>query len=94
MLDPKGTPQSLLRWTSKSVSKLKQALSKQGYDIGETAIRGLLKGMVFSLKANKKTIEGAAHADRDAQFQHINRTTKAFEAEGFPIISVDCKKTE
>lgn len=94
MLDPKGDPQSLVRWTSKSVSKLKQALSKQGHGIGETAIRGLLKGMGFSLKANKKTIEGTSHADRDAQFGHINRTGKAFEAAGKPVISVDCKKKE
>lgn len=94
MLEPKGDPQSLIRWTSKSVSKLKQALSKQGHGIGETAIRGLLKGMGFSLKANKKTIEGSSHVDRDAQFQHINRTAKAFEAAGKPIISVDCKKKE
>src|SRR5437764_4515430 len=82
MLDPKGDPQSLVRWTSKSVSKLKQALSKQGHGIGETAIRGVLKAMGFSLKANKKTIEASSHADRDAQFGHINRTGKAFEAAG------------
>ncbi len=35
-----------------------------------------------------------SHADRDAQFQHINRTGKAFEAKGQPVISVDCKKKE
>ena len=39
MREPKGDPQSLLRWTSKSVSKLRQALSSQGHAIGETAIR-------------------------------------------------------
>lgn len=94
MLEPKGDPQSLIRWTSKSVSKLKQALSKQGHGIGETAMRGVLKGMGFSLKANKKPIEGSSHVDRDAQFQHIKRTAKAFEAAGKPIISVDCKKKE
>ncbi len=94
MLDPKGNPESLVRWTSKSVSKLKQALCKHGHGIGETAIRGLLKGMGLSLKANKKTIEGSSHVDHDAQFQHINRMAKAFEAAGKPIISVDCKKKE
>jgi transposase len=94
MLEPKGDPQSLVRWTSKSASKLKAALSKQGHVIGETAIRGLLKELGFSLKATKKTIEGSSHVDRDAQFQHINRTGKAFEAAGHPVISVDCKKKE
>ncbi len=45
-----------------------------------------------SLRAD--LIEGTVHADRDAQFQQINRTGKAFEAAGKPMISVDCKKKE
>ncbi len=94
MLDPKGDPESLVRWTSKSVSKLRQALTGHGHTIGETAIRRMLHEMGFSLKANKKSIEGASHADRAAQFQHINGTGKAFEAKGQPVISVDCKKKE
>ncbi len=94
LLEPKGDPQSLVQWTTRSMSKLKKALTSQGHAIGETAIRELVKGMGFSLRANKKGIEGAAHADRDAQFQHINRTGKAFEVEGQPMISVDCKKKE
>src|SRR5438132_1737516 len=94
LLEPKGDPQSLVRWTTKAMSKLKEALKSQGHTIGETTIRELLNGMGFSLKANKKAIEGTAHADRDAQFQQINRTGKAFKAEGLPMISVDCKKKE
>jgi hypothetical protein len=50
--------------------------------------------MGFFLKANKKRTLGVSHADRDAQFQHINGTGKAFEAQGKPVISVDCKKKE
>ena len=94
LLEPKGDPQSLLRWTSKAMSKLKEALKKQGHSIGATAIRELVKGMGYSLKANRKGIEGTVHADRDAQFQQINRSGKAFEAAGKPMISVDCKKKE
>ena len=94
LLEPKGDPESLVKWTSKSVSKLKEALKKKGHVIGETTIRGMLHSMSFSLKANKKRIEGASHADRDAQFQHINRTGKIWKAKGKPIISVDCKKKE
>src|SRR5260221_10891639 len=94
LLEPKGDPQSLVRWTTKAMSKLKEALKSKGHTMGETAIRELLKEMGFSLKANKKTIEGTAHVDRDAQFQQINRTGKAFEAASKPMISVDCKKKE
>jgi len=94
LLEPKGDRPRLVQWTTKSMSKLKEALKSQGHTMGETAIRELLKGMGFSLKANKKTIEGTVHADRDAQFQQINRTGNAFEAAGKPMISVDCKKKE
>src|SRR5258707_6175006 len=94
LLEPKGDRTRLVQWTNKAMSKLKEALKSHWHAIGETAIRELLKGMGFSLKANKKAIEGTAHADRDAQFQQINRTGKVFEAEGLPMISVDCKKKE
>lgn len=94
LLDPKGDPMSLLKWTTKSVAKLKEALKQQGHQLGDTAIRKRLHVLGFSLRANKKTIEGGAHAHRDAQFGHIKQRCDQFEAEGNPIISVDCKKKE
>jgi transposase len=94
LLEPKGDPMSFLKWTTKSVAHLKQALQEKGHRIADTAIRRLLKTLGYSLRANKKTIEGTSHPDRDAQFQHINTTCKEFEQQGHPIISVDCKKKE
>ncbi len=94
LLDPKGDPMSLVRWTTKSVAKLKEALTSQGHELGETAISKRLHAMGFSLRANKKTIEGKGHEDRDAQFGHIKQQCEQFEAAGNPIISVDCKKKE
>lgn len=82
LLDPKGKPMSLIQWTTKSVAKLKEALGKRLHALG------------FSLRANKKTVEGSAHADRDAQFGHIKQACEQFEAADDPIISVDCKKKE
>ena len=54
----------------------------------------LLKANGYSLQANKKTREGASHPDRDAQFEHINRTVADTIAAGEPVISVDTKKRE
>jgi len=93
-LDPKGDPMSLVRWTTKSLSKLAKVLASQGHHIGETALRKRLHAMGYSLRANKKTIEGKSHEDRDAQFQHIKQQCDQFEKKGDPIISVDCKKKE
>jgi transposase len=94
LLDPKGDPMSLVKWTTKSVARLSQALKQQGHKLGETALRRRLQAMGFSLRANKRTIEGKSHEDRDAQFHHIKQKCDEFETAGDPIISVDCKKKE
>ncbi len=93
-LEPKGDPMSLLQWTTKSLDHLVEALLARGHRIGKSALAELLHEQGFSLRANKKTIEGKGHADRDAQFAHINAKCKQFEQKGHPIISVDCKKKE
>ena len=94
LLDPKGDPMSLLRWTAKSLEQLVKALTAKGHQIKKSALADLLHEMGFSLRANKKNIEGTSHPDRDAQFRHINEQCQQFEQQGNPIISVDCKKKE
>jgi transposase len=93
-LEPKGDPMSLLRWTCKSLDHLVKALSAKGHHIKKSALAEVLHAQGFSLHANKKTIEGKSHVDRDGQFAHINDTCHEFEQRGAPIISVDCKKKE
>lgn len=94
LLEPKGDPMSLVRWTTKSLAHLVDALGAKGHQIQKSALADLLHAQGFSLHVNKKTIEGESHPDRNAQFAHINATCQAFEAQGAPIISVDCKKKE
>lgn len=93
-LEPKGDPMSFVQWTTKSLGHLVQALRAKGHHIGKSALAELLHELGFCLHVNKKTIEGTSHPDRDEQFEHINRTCKAFEQAGNPVISVDCKKKE
>jgi hypothetical protein len=96
LIDPvtRGDPDSPLRWTSKSAAKLAEALREKGHEVVDRTVLRLLKAKGYSLQANKKTREGAQHPDRDAQFEHINRTvSEAIEA-GEPVISVDAKKRE
>jgi hypothetical protein len=54
----------------------------------------LLHELGYSLQANRKTIEGASHPDRNAQFEHINRRVRKFLRANDPVISVDTKKKE
>lgn len=94
LLDPKGDPMSLLKWTTKSMAHLRTALHELGHTIAESTIRRILRRQGYSLRANKKTIEGTSHPDRAAQFEHIHAVCHTFEQAGHPIISVDCKKKE
>jgi transposase len=93
-LEPKGDPMSFVQWTSKSLAHLVEALATKGHHIRKSALAEILHDLGFSLRANKKTIEGTSHPDRDAQFAHINDKCKEFEQQGNPMISVDCKKKE
>jgi transposase len=93
-LEPKGDPMSFVQWTSKSLAHLVEALAAKGHHIRKSALAEILHDLGFSLRANKKTIEGTSHLDRDAQFAHINEKCKEFEQQGNPMISVDCKKKE
>lgn len=94
LVEPKGDPMSLTQWTTKSLATLVSALAKKKHTIKKSALAKVLASLGFSLKANKKNIEGVSHPDRDLQFQHIARTCAAFEKKKCPIISVDCKKKE
>ena len=96
LVDPvtRGDPMSLLRWTCKSAAKLAAALQAQGHAVSERTVNRLLHDLGYSLQANRKTLEGRHHPDRDAQFQYINRRAKVFQKQGQPVVSVDTKKKE
>jgi hypothetical protein len=90
----RGDPESPLRWTCKSLRKLAEELTLQGYPVGLTTVRRLLHGQGYSLQANRKTREGINHPDRNLQFEYINEKVKTFHRAKQPVISVDTKKKE
>ena len=90
----RGEPSNPLRWTCKSTRSLAEELHSQGYVVGASTVRRLLKELGYSLQANRKTREGKQHPDRDAQFAHINARVKARKHRGEPALSVDAKKKE
>jgi len=92
--DSRGDPESLLRWTSKSVRHLAEGLRELGHEVHFTKVAQLLRGLGYSLQANVKTREGTQHPDRDAQFRHINAVSKRAVDRHQPVISVDTKKKE
>ena len=90
----RGDPESPLRWTSKSTRKLAEELIKMGHKVSHSRVADMLRMLGYSLQANKKTIEGTSHPDRDQQFNYINEKCKEFQKENQPVISVDTKKKE
>ena len=96
LVDPesRGDPQSPLRWTTKSTAKLAAELSVAGHRVSARTVAKLLKQSGYSLQANTKTVEGAQHPDRDAQFAYLNAHAARFQTAGDPVISVDTKKKE
>jgi len=90
----RGDPETPLRWTCKSVRQLADELQHQGHRASHQLVSELLSELGYSLQANRKTIEGSSHPDRDAQFEHINRRVRLFLRAGDPVISVDTKKKE
>ena len=90
----RSDPESPLRWTSKSVRNLAGELKKMGHKLTHARVADILHMLGYSLQANRKTIEGDSHPDRDQQFNHINEKCKEFQEEHQPVISVDTKKKE
>ena len=90
----RGDPMSPLRWTCKSMARLAGALTAQGWPVSATTVGKLLHGLGYRLHALQKAREGAAHPDRNAQFEHINACAADFIAHEQPVISVDTKKKE
>ena len=90
----RGDPESPLRWTSKSVRTLAAALQADGHAISHQLVADLLHDLHYSLQANRKTLEGGDHPDRDAQFAHLNAQVAEQLAAGEPALSADTKKKE
>lgn len=92
--DSRGDPESPLRWTVKSTRQLAEALTAQGHPVSHRVVGELLHSMGYSLQSNRKTIEGAQHPDRNAQFNYLHDQIERYLKAGQPVVSVDTKKKE
>jgi transposase len=90
----RGDPTNPLRWTCKSTRLLAAELRNQGFAVGASTVRGLLRELGYSLQGHRKTREGQPHPDRNAQCEHMHARVKARKRRGEPALSVDTKKKE
>ena len=96
LVDPatRGDPEIPLRWTCKSVRVLAEELQREGHAVSYQTVAELLHEMDYSLQANQKKLEGSQHADRNQQFEYINRKAQRYLKQGETVIPVDTKKKE
>jgi len=93
--NPKTDKRTIVKWTSHSLEHIAEGLRERGFSLAPKSVWRILKTLGYALKANKKDIEGGSnHPDRNAQFQHINMQGLKMQIQGFPILSIDAKKTE
>lgn len=91
----RGDPESPLRWSCKSTAVLASELfEKHEIRVSDRTVAKLLREHNYSLQSTKKTVEGAQHPDRNAQFEYINDKAADCLARHVPFISVDTKKKE
>jgi len=90
-----GNPERVLSYTTESLRKIESELKLQGINTSYKTISKILSSMGYSKQANQKMLQiGEPHPDRNAQFEHINKTAKEYLDMGDPVISVDTKKKE
>lgn len=58
---------------------------RQGHSVSDRTASWMLGEMGFSLQGNAKLVEGAQHADRDAQFGHLAAQAAEHSAAGQPV---------
>lgn len=81
-------------WVRKSLRELSISLFRQGIKASKNLVRRLLKDMKYSLRVNCRSLSAQQHPERDKQMRYIKCIRKRFIKQGYPVISIDAKKTE
>jgi len=74
----RGDPESPLRWTCKSTSKLAEELQKMGHQVCSKTVYNLLRSMDYSLQSNRKTEEGKTIPTETHNFSILLRPSVSF----------------
>jgi transposase len=89
----RGDPESPLKWTIKSTRAITRQLRRQNFSVGSTKVGELLKTRGYSLQANRKTIEGKQHPDRN---HNLSSSPNVFDSKeksrNHPFLSIQRRK--
>lgn len=90
----RGDPGSAVTWNILSLRDIAGQMALLGFGVSKDTIARLMHADGYSLQGMSRVLEGSRHADRDAQFRHINAKIAQYRAAGQPVISTDGKKKE
>jgi hypothetical protein len=89
-----GDPQSGAKFVRRSLVTLSRELLACGHAADPATVAKLLAEEDFALRVNAKRFTGQAHPDRDRQYRYLQGQLDLFRQHGWPVISVDAKKSE
>ena len=89
-----GDPQSGAKFVRRSLVTLSRELLACGHAADPATVAKLLAEEDFALRVNAKRFTGKAHPDRDRQYRYLQGQLDLFRQHGWPVISVDAKKSE
>ena len=89
-----GDPLTVRKWLNCRLQDLHDKLLAIGHQVSLPVISRLLKARDYRLRVNRKSLESAAHPDRNQQFEYIHEERSWHEQAGQPRLSLDTKKKE
>ncbi len=82
------------KWLNCRLQDLHDNLLAIGHQVSLPVISRLLKAWDYRLRVNRKSLESAAHPERNRQFEYIHEERRWHEQAGQPRLSLDTKKKE
>lgn len=83
-----------IKWVKSTKHEISVGMKKQGISVSRNIIKKLLKKHGFVKRKIQRKRATGEFADRDEQFQIINKLKSKFLSSNNPIISIDTKKKE
>lgn len=90
-----GLPQDeMVIWLDINTTQIMREFEKRGIEVSCYIVEQMIAAAGLRKRSFAKSLPMGEAADRDAQFQKINKITDRCASGGIPVISVDTKKKE
>lgn len=88
-----GSPTNqTVKWTNLTRQEIAQLLETEGIEVSVTVVDQLLEKYNYRKRKAQKRLATGKHAQRNEQFETIERFKASYQAAGNPVLSMDTKK--